>query len=126
MTEKLTSRRAILVLCSVLFSFFPCAGFAQARRALLIGINGYTSVPSLAKAVGDAQALKAALAKANYDVDVFVDVDRRQMNVALSAFTNKLRPGDVAFFHFSGHGVSLDGENYLLPKDVLAPGAADK
>jgi len=126
MTEQSRSRRAIFALCSVLFSFSPCGGFAQARRALLIGINGYTSVPSLAKAVGDAQALKVALVNANYEVDLVVDPDRRQMNVALSAFTNKLRPGDVALFHFSGHGVTLDGENYLLPKDVLAPGAADK
>ena len=99
---------------------------AQTRRALVVGVNDYQNVPRLAKAVGDAQALKTSLEKLGFSVDLLVNPDRRAFNLGVSAFTAKLRPGDVALFHFSGHGVSLDGENFLLPIDVPKPGGADK
>jgi len=99
---------------------------AQTRRALVIGINDYQNVPKLVKAVGDAQALKTALEKLGFAVDLLINPDRRGFNVGVSAFTSKLKPGDVALVHFSGHGVSLDGENFLLPTDVPKPGTADK
>ena len=44
----------------------------------------------------------------------------------MSLFSRTLQSGDVAFLHFSGHGVALDGENYLLPADVPSPATADK
>jgi uncharacterized protein len=99
---------------------------AQTRRALVVGVNDYQNVPRLAKAVGDAQALKTSLEKLGFTVDLLVNPDRRAFNLGVSAFTAKLKPGDVALFHFSGHGVSLDGENFLLPIDVPKPGSADK
>jgi uncharacterized protein len=99
---------------------------AQTRRALVVGVNDYQNVTRLAKAVGDAQALKVSLEKLGFTVDLLVNPDRRAFNLGVSAFTAKLKAGDVALFHFSGHGVSLDGENFLLPTDVPKPGSADK
>ena len=40
--------------------------------------------------------------------------------------TGKLQPGDTLFLHFSGHGVQIDGENYLLPADIASPESGDK
>src|SRR5262245_24070402 len=120
-------RRAIFLLVLVLAA--PLIAFdasAQNRLALVVGNDNYLSVPKLAKAGGDARAMKAALERLGFQVDLLVDADRRKLNVAISAFTGRLQPGDVALVHYSGHGVTLDGENFLLPVDVLAPGAADK
>ena len=70
--------------------------------------------------------MKARLEQFGFEVDLLIDADRRRLNVAVSAFTSKLQPGDVSLIHYSGHGVTLDGENFLLPIDVPAPGSADK
>jgi hypothetical protein len=99
---------------------------AQNRFALVMGNDNYQNVPALTKARGDAEAMKARLEQFGFKVDLLIDADRRRLNVAVSAFTNKLQAGDVALIHYSGHGVTLDGENFLLPIDVPAPGSADK
>jgi len=120
-------RGAILALVLILAA--PAGAIdavAQNRMALVVGNDSYLSVPRLAKAVGDARAMKAALERLGFQVDLLTDADRRKLNVAISAFTGRLQPGDVALVHYSGHGVTLDGENFLLPVDIPAPGSADK
>lgn len=99
---------------------------AQTRRALVVGIDDYRNVSKLQKAVGDAQAMKAALEKLGFEVDLLANPDRSGFNAGVSAFTQKLKSGDVALVHYSGHGVALDGENYLLPTDAPRPDRVDK
>jgi uncharacterized protein len=99
---------------------------AQSRRALVIGADEYRNVAKLQKAVGDARAMKAALEKVGFEVDLLINPDRSAFNSGISDFTRKLGPGDVALIHYSGHGVALDGENYLLPVDAPRPDRVDK
>lgn len=99
---------------------------AEARRALLIGIDNYSNVPALQKAVGDVQAMKPVLERLGFTVDLVVNPDRRALNLGLSSFVAKLKPGDTALVHFSGHGLAVDGENFLLPADVPKPASGDK
>jgi uncharacterized protein len=99
---------------------------AQTRRALVIGADDYRNVSKLQKAVGDARAMKAALEKTGFEVDLLINPDRAAFNSGISDFTAKLGPGDVALIHYSGHGVALDGENYLLPVDAPRPDRVDK
>ncbi|MDB5600575.1 MAG: hypothetical protein JWN71_2619 [Xanthobacteraceae bacterium] len=101
-------------------------GVAQERRALVIGVDAYQNVHPLQKAVGDAKAMQSTLQRLGFSADIALNPDRRAFNVAVSNFLNKLKPGDVALLHFSGHGVALDGDNFLLPADVPRPGAGDK
>ena len=70
--------------------------------------------------------MKAALERLGFEVDILANPDRRAFNVGISAFTQKLKAGDTALVHYSGHGLAVDGENYLLPADVPQPGASDK
>jgi len=114
------------LICVVAALVTASEALAQSRLALVIGNDDYLSVPKLTKAAGDARAMKAALERLGFQVDLLLDADRRKLNVAISAFTGRLQPGDVALVHYSGHGVTLDGENFLLPVDVPAPGAGDK
>jgi uncharacterized caspase-like protein len=94
---------------------------AEARRALIVGINDYREIPPLQKAVGDANALKATLESLGFTVDLVLNADRRELNRAVSSFQSSLQPGDTALIHFSGHGVEIDGQNYLLPADIPKP-----
>ena len=102
---------------------FPAA--AQERLALVIGNNAYASVPVLAKAVADADAVSGALEAQGYRIFKATDVARREMNRTISDFTSALQPGDTAVVFYAGHGVEIAGENYLLPTDIVAPASGD-
>lgn len=115
-------RSFVLLALTVAFvALVATAASAEARRALIVGINDYREIPPLKKAVGDAEALKATLESLGFTVDLVLNADRRELNRAVSAFQSELQPGDTALIHFSGHGVEIDGQNYLLPADVPKP-----
>jgi uncharacterized protein len=116
----------VLAVTAALTALHTGAAAAQTRRALVIGADDYRNVSKLQKAVGDARAMKAALEKTGFEVDLLINPDRSAFNTGISGFTGKLVPGDVALIHYSGHGVALDGENYLLPVDAPRPDRVDK
>jgi len=111
----------LLALTAALVALAATAASAEVRRALIVGINDYREITPLKKAVGDAEALKATLESLGFTVDLVLNADRRELNRAVSAFQGELQPGDTALIHFSGHGVEIDGQNYLLPADVPKP-----
>jgi uncharacterized caspase-like protein len=92
----------------------------QARRALVIGIDDYEELTDLNKAEGDAVALRATLVDLGFDVVLERNVPVRAFDAAVQAFVRSLKRGDVAFFFFAGHGISLDQRNFLLPADMPA------
>jgi Caspase domain len=94
---------------------------AARKLALVIGINNYREVPKLEKAVGDAQAIAQTLAGMGFEVSTALDMDRRGLNLSLSKLYASISPGDTVLIHYSGHGIQIDSENYLLPADIPAP-----
>ena len=94
---------------------------AEKKLALVIGINNYLEIPKLEKAVGDAQAIGQTLSSLGYQVTTALDMDRRGLNLALSKLYASVEPGDTVLVHYSGHGVQIENDNYLLPADVPAP-----
>ncbi|MBY6056825.1 caspase family protein [Leisingera daeponensis] len=88
------------------------------RRALVIGVDGYRNLADLQKARNDAQAVSSTLAGLGFDVVTLYDASRRDINSAVSTFANQIKPGDEVLFYFAGHGVEVEGRNYLLPADV--------
>ncbi len=109
----------IAVVCCVLGTV--SAAQAERRLALLIGINDYDHIPRLEKAVGDVYAMERKLKTLDFDVTSVINPDRRTLNIALGRFAARLGPNDLAFIHFSGHGVEIDGDNFLLPRDIPKP-----
>jgi formylglycine-generating enzyme required for sulfatase activity len=91
------------------------------KRALVIGINAYVEVPPLEKAVGDANAVAAALKGIGFTVTLVTDIARRELNERITEFQKTLTTGDIALVYYSGHGVEIDGQNYLLPADIPEP-----
>ena len=94
--------------------------WAEGRHALVVGQDRYAHLPPLKKAVNDAKSVAAALQRAGFATDLVLDADVDHLLTALSAFGSRLSPGDEAVFFFAGHGVEIDGQNYLLPTDMPA------
>ena len=109
----------LLALTTLMFCCAPYGAADAAKRiALVIGNNAYSEVSKLEKATGDAQAISATLQGLGFDVITLLDANRQRMARALVEFETRVSPGDTALFFFAGHGVALDGGNYLMPTDV--------
>lgn len=100
------------------------SGPGPRRVALAIGNDLYPGMP-LKNAVNDAIAVESALREMGFDVTRVVNGSREAIEKAVETFGGKLGVGDVAFFFYAGHGISLDGTNYLVPVDFHAADAAD-
>lgn len=118
--------RSIRLIVAAFFAFaaagLPAA--AEKRVALVIGNNAYRNLPErdqLRNAVNDARAVKATLEGLGFKVIPGENLDRAKIVERLSDFEAQLQEGDVAFFFYSGHGVSLNGANYMLPSDIVPP-----
>jgi hypothetical protein len=85
--------------------------------ALVIGNGNYARVGRLTNPVNDADAMAHRLHELRFDVLLLKDGNRRQMGQQVDAFLARLGSGDVALFYYAGHGVQVDGENYLIPVD---------
>ena len=110
--------RILSAFVAVVLAWVSLPAFADGRYALVIGNDTYQSVPSLLKARNDAQSVHDALSGVGFDSTLVLDGDQLTLLSALSAFANKIKPGDETVFYFAGHGIEIDGSNYLLPTDV--------
>ncbi|HZM24901.1 MAG TPA: caspase family protein [Anaerolineales bacterium] len=84
------------------------------RRALLIGNAAYSSSP-LSNSVNDATDLATVLRLLGFDVRLHRDANKPMMESAIDLFTQRQPLGMAGLFFFSGHGVQIDGINYLVP-----------
>lgn len=94
---------------------------AGERFALVIGNGSYDGVSALANPVRDANAMTEMLTSAGFEVSLGRDLGQTQMYRAVSDFAAKLaNKGEdtVALVYFAGHGVQVDGVNYMLPVDA--------
>ncbi len=96
----------------------------QRRIALVIGNAAYRTAP-LQNPGNDATAMEQALRSVGFEVSKLLDLDKPAFDKALDEFVKALRPGDLAFFYFSGHGLQIDRENFLLPIDFAAANEVD-
>ncbi|MET0409605.1 MAG: caspase family protein [Hyphomicrobium sp.] len=89
------------------------------RVALVIGNADYRLGPSLANPKADAAAIAEALRRLDFDpVEQYLDLDKPGHDKALRQFALQSRKADMAVVYYAGHGMELDGENYLLPVDA--------
>ncbi len=90
----------------------------EVKNALLIANNNYTLVP-LTEPVQEARNLKHALESIGFNVTLVENANRESMEDALFNFKEKSeKEGGIAFFHYGGHAVQIDGLNYLLPANT--------
>lgn len=99
---------------------------AGLRAAFVVGVDAYDNLGpdrQLRKAVNDARAVGDALGRLGFSVTRSENVTRSAFNRAWQGFLANVAPGGVAAVFFAGHGVQIEGANYLLPRDV--PQAAE-
>src|SRR5258705_5440586 len=112
------SIRSILFAAAILATTGVSA-FAEKRVALVIGNSAYKNVTRLQNPANDAAAVVTMFERAGFDsVDAKLDLSVVDMRRALREFGNKTRDADVAVIYYAGHGIELDGTNYLIPVDA--------
>jgi uncharacterized caspase-like protein len=107
------------VLMATVLSVWAGAALADGKVALVIGNSAYQNVGRLANPANDAAAIAAVLTNANFDVvDSRRDLSVVEMRKVLREFAGKARNADVAVIYYAGHGIEIDGTNYLIPVDA--------
>lgn len=88
------------------------------RVALVIGNGAYTgSITPLRNPVNDARGMKWALENIGFEVIIAENADRSQIGEKIHEFSQRIGNEGIALFYFSGHGLQVDGINYLVPID---------
>lgn len=92
----------------------------KSRIALVVGNSDYKYVSTLGNPVNDATDLGKALREAGFEVTTLTNASRTAMLDAISQFGEKLAESDggVGLFYYAGHGIQVDGENYLVPVEA--------
>lgn len=113
--------RSLLIMFALLSStqFAATAARADKRVALVLGISAYQHVAKLPNPSNDADAMAALFRKAGFDVvETKRDVGIADLRRAVGDFSDKAKDADVAVVFFAGHGIEVDGTNYLVPADA--------
>jgi|GEM_PF-1294745 len=118
--------RFFAVFCASLIGIFALCGVSNStnRKALIIGNAAYDFAP-LKNPINDAEDMSDALQSAGFAVTLVRNASRQQMNQAVRQFAAALTKEDIALFYFSGHGVQIDGRNYLVPLGVKLASQSD-
>jgi uncharacterized caspase-like protein len=108
-----------IILAAAILATSGLSAYADKRVALVIGNSAYKNVGQLKNPANDAAAVVGMFKKAGFDsVDLKLDLSVVDMRRALREFGNKARDADVAVIYYAGHGIELDGTNYLIPVDA--------
>ena len=108
---------AVLVLAFVVLAA-PAVVLADGRVALVVGNSAYDHIGRLPNPENDANDMSAALRRLGFEVTTEFNADRSELTAALRAFTRRSTGADVALVFYAGHGMEMDGVNYLLPVDA--------
>jgi Caspase domain/Putative peptidoglycan binding domain len=91
---------------------------ADKRVAFVVGNGAYKNVAALPNPAIDAKSMAKVLRNVGFDVVEGTNLTREKMTERLLEFGKKAEGADVALFFYAGHGIALNGTNYLLPVDA--------
>ncbi|PWT88981.1 MAG: hypothetical protein C5B56_07900 [Proteobacteria bacterium] len=109
----------LVAVALLLLALMAPAAHADKRVALVIGNGAYQKVGALPNPVRDAEAVEALFRAAGFDVvEARRDVGLAVMRRALRDFADRVRDADIAVVFYAGHGIEVNGTNYLIPVDA--------
>lgn len=117
-------RLLIALICA--FAGICQQALADKRVALVVGIDRYDNLPAaqqLQRAVSDARAVAATLQELGYELiggKAGENVSRAEFNALWQKLLDRVETGDTVAVYFSGHGVEIEGLNFLIPRDIPA------
>ena len=91
---------------------------ADKRVAFVVGNGAYKNVAPLPNPAIDAKSMAKLLRNVGFDVVEGANLTRDKMTERLLEFGKKAEGADVALFFYAGHGIAINGTNYLLPVDA--------
>jgi Caspase domain len=100
----------------------------EQRVALVIGNSNYQNAAQLQNPDSDAQSMAQFLNSAGFEVIAATDLTHNDMIKVVEEFSARIAahgPNTVAMIYYAGHGVQLDGENYLIPVDAKISSPSD-
>ncbi|MDB5634307.1 MAG: peptidase caspase catalytic subunit p20, partial [Tardiphaga sp.] len=118
-------RNAIVAAAVVLGSQ---AALAESRIALVIGQSAYRAVMPLPNPVNDAKAMAQMLGDAGFEVQSASDLTQNDLRAKIGEFAASVAakgPDTISLVFYAGHGLQIDGENYLVPVDIDPKREAD-
>ena len=85
----------------------------------MIANSAYRHAPSLANPVNDGSVMAKTLKEAGFDiVDSRHDLSALDTRRVLREFADATRDADIAVVYYAGHGIEVEGSNYLIPVDA--------
>lgn len=90
------------------------------RLALVIGNANYQKVNSLVNPINDANDIASILQRLGFDVVCRTDCSQDELQTYISDFTKKLEDYSTGLLYYAGHGMQIDGKNYIVPIDCEA------
>lgn len=90
----------------------------QKRVALVVGNADYQYLTPLRNPVNDAQALARILKERNFEVVLATNQSKSDLDQVVRQFSDKARGADLALYFYSGHGMQMEGSNWMLPVDA--------
>ncbi|MBR0695615.1 caspase family protein [Bradyrhizobium lablabi] len=126
MDDRITPNRKLAYLaalmtaatCLLLFTTASAQVNSLQRVALIIGNGAYHHVAALTNPPNDAIDLERTFLRIGFDVTRVSDVDRSAFLRALRAFEDKVATADIAVIFYAGHGIEVEGSNFLIPVDA--------
>ncbi|NLA41892.1 MAG: DUF1566 domain-containing protein [Smithella sp.] len=104
----------LVIIILIIFCSSPLDAAAERRTALVIGNSAYSSGP-LKNPVNDATDIAAVLKKLGFKVILKTNASKKDMGKAIDNFGKQLKGKDAGLFYYAGHGVQVNGMNYLIP-----------
>jgi len=96
----------------------PAAWAAGDRVALILGLGAYSAIPALDNTRNDATDMARTLEGIGFDVTLSLDTTAQEMRQLLEDFAFRSETADLALIYFAGHGVEVQGENFMIPVDA--------
>ncbi len=91
----------------------------EKRLALIIGNSNYRSVGTLKNTLNDARDMAKALKDMDFEVLLYEDLKNKDETTgAILDFGSKLHSYNIALFFYAGHGIQVQGENYIIPVEA--------
>lgn len=105
-------------LVASVFVLMAGMALAEIRVALVIGNSAYEHASPLTNPANDSQAMAGKLGALGFEVFLHRDLGGQDMRVALGEFAEAALGADVALMFYAGHGIEMEGRNFLVPVDA--------
>ena len=108
----------LVYVCALIWFAGTQPTYADTRVALVVGNSDYQYIPRLTNPTNDAKLIAETLTGLGFKLvggGAQLDVNKAQFDQAVQDFGNAALNADVALFYYAGHGVQVNGANYLVP-----------